>query len=180
MAQSAAGSVRVRCRRRTGLRSSRPKASPPTTATGHPTTANPTPTAEAEFRASRTHRRSRRGIPLPVPPRPPRMRASPLPATREKPMLTTTLATLAFLITPSAQAERPKLTDAKVQTADHVYKKTPQGELTLHGFFPTDWKATDKRPVIVFFFGGGWKNGAYTQFVPQAEYFASRGIVALS
>jgi acetyl esterase/lipase len=29
----------------------------------------------------------------------------------------------------------------------------------------------------VFFFGGGWKNGAYTQFVPQAEYFASRGLV---
>ncbi|MBN9121037.1 MAG: alpha/beta hydrolase [Planctomycetes bacterium] len=76
--------------------------------------------------------------------------------------------------------ERPKLTDAKVLTADHVYKKTAEGELTLHGFMPADWKATDKRPVIVFFFGGGWKNGAYTQFVPQAEYFASRGIVAVS
>lgn len=91
-----------------------------------------------------------------------------------------TLATLALIVNPAAQPERPKLTDAKVQTADHVFKKTPQGELTLHGFFPTDWKATDKRPVIVFFFGGGWKNGAYTQFVPQAEYFAGRGIVALS
>ncbi len=34
--------------------------------------------------------------------------------------------------------------------------------------------------MIVFFFGGGWKSGAFTQFVPQAEYFASRGIVALS
>lgn len=34
--------------------------------------------------------------------------------------------------------------------------------------------------MIVFFFGGGWKNGAYTQFVPQAEYFTSRGIVAIS
>lgn len=73
-----------------------------------------------------------------------------------------------------------KLTDAKVTTADHVYKKTPEGDLTLHGFFPPDWKATDKRPVVVFFFGGGWKNGAYTQFVPQCEYFAARGLVALS
>lgn len=90
-----------------------------------------------------------------------------------------TLATLTLLMAP-AQAERPKLTDAKVQTADHVFKKTPQGELTLHGFFPADWKATDKRPVVVLFFGGGWKNGTFTQFVPQAEYFASRGIVALS
>ena len=74
----------------------------------------------------------------------------------------------------------PKLTDAKVQTTDFVYKKTPQGELTLHGFFPAGWKPTDRRPVIVFFFGGGWKNGDFTKFVPQAEYFATRGIVAIS
>jgi acetyl esterase len=76
--------------------------------------------------------------------------------------------------------ERPKITTEKVLTAEHVYKKTPEGELALHCFMPADWKATDKRPVIVFFFGGGWKNGAYTQFVPQSEYFASRGIVAIS
>lgn len=79
-----------------------------------------------------------------------------------------------------AQQARPKLTDAKVRTADHVYKTTPQGELTLHGFLPADWQPTDKRPVIVFFFGGGWKNGSYLQFVPQSEYFAGRGIVAVS
>jgi acetyl esterase len=73
-----------------------------------------------------------------------------------------------------------KLTNAPVLTADYVYKKTAEGELTLHCFLPADWTATDKRPVIVFFFGGGWKNGAFTQFVPQAEYFASRGLVAIS
>jgi acetyl esterase/lipase len=85
---------------------------------------------------------------------------------------------LALLAGPAAaQPVRPKLTDAPVKTADHVYKKTPEGELALHGFFPTDWKPTDKRPVVVFFFGGGWKNGSYTQFVPHAEYFASRGLV---
>src|ERR1044072_3557971 len=91
------------------------------------------------------------------------------------------VALLLFVSLTVAQPnERPKLTDAKVLTVDHVYKKTEEGELTLHCFMPADWKATDKRPVIVFFFGGGWKNGAYTQFVPQSEYFASRGIVALS
>lgn len=91
---------------------------------------------------------------------------------------------LALVIATPAHGQQPKgtikLTDAKVITADHVYKKTPEGELTLHGFFPADWKPTGKRPVIVFFFGGGWKNGAFTQFVPQAEYFAGRGIVAIS
>ncbi|MCE9565111.1 MAG: alpha/beta hydrolase [Planctomycetes bacterium] len=78
----------------------------------------------------------------------------------------------------NAQPAKLKLTDAKVLTADHVYKKSAEGELTLHCFMPADWKATDNRPVIVFFLG--WKTGSYTQFVPQAEYFASRGIVANS
>jgi acetyl esterase/lipase len=91
---------------------------------------------------------------------------------------------LALVVAAPAHGQQPKgtvkLTDAKVLSIDHAYKKTAEGELTLHCFLPADWKATDKRPVIVFFFGGGWKNGAYTQFVPQAEYFASRGIVAIS
>jgi acetyl esterase len=73
-----------------------------------------------------------------------------------------------------------KLTTAAVKAEERVYKTTPQGELKLHLFFPPDWKATDRRPVMVFFFGGGWRNGAYTQFVPQAEYFAARGLVTAS
>jgi acetyl esterase/lipase len=93
------------------------------------------------------------------------------------------VATLfAFTFSPAITQPKgaAKLTEAKIATADHVYKKTPQGELTLHGYLPPDWKATDKRPAIVFFFGGGWKNGSHTQFTPQAEYFASRGMVAFS
>jgi acetyl esterase/lipase len=76
--------------------------------------------------------------------------------------------------------ERPKLTDAKLQTAEHVYAKRAEGELSLHCYMPADWKASDKRPVVVFFHGGGWKNGQHTQFEPQSEYFASRGLVAIS
>ena len=86
----------------------------------------------------------------------------------------------AHLPAQERQRPTPKLTTAKVRAEDFVYKKTPQGELTLHAFFPAGWKPTDKRPVVVFFFGGGWRNGSYLQFVPQAEYFASRGIVAIS
>lgn len=58
------------------------------------------------------------------------------------------------------------------------YKKTPQGELAIHVHFPADWKATDKRPAIVFFFGGGWRKGSVKQFEKQAIYLASRGMVA--
>lgn len=73
-----------------------------------------------------------------------------------------------------------KLTEATIKNEEVVFKKTSQGDLSLHVFYPEGWTAKDKRPVIVFFFGGGWKNGSYTQFVPQSEYFASRGIVAIS
>ncbi|MDI1311944.1 alpha/beta hydrolase [Prosthecobacter sp.] len=74
-----------------------------------------------------------------------------------------------------------KLTTTEVTTKDIVYKTTPQGELKLHVFSPKgEVQTTVQRPCAVFFFGGGWKSGTYLQFVPQAEYLASRGIVAIS
>ncbi|WP_395742779.1 alpha/beta hydrolase [Prosthecobacter sp.] len=74
-----------------------------------------------------------------------------------------------------------KLTTTEVATKDIVYKTTPQGELKLHVFSPKgEAQTTALRPCAVFFFGGGWKSGSYLQFVPQSEYLASRGIVAIS
>ena len=60
----------------------------------------------------------------------------------------------------------------------HVYKKTPQGELQILVHAPPGWKAEDRRPAIVFFFGGGWTSGSVNQFEPQATYLAGRGMVA--
>lgn len=72
-----------------------------------------------------------------------------------------------------------KLTAIEVATEDRVYKNTPQGELKLHFFKPKgELRIAVQRPCVVFFFGGGWKSGSYLQFVPQAEYLASRGIIA--
>ncbi len=60
-----------------------------------------------------------------------------------------------------------------------VYKKADNRELHLYIEKPVDWKATDRRPAIVFFFGGGWVSGNPTQFQPQSEYFATRGMVGV-
>lgn len=60
-----------------------------------------------------------------------------------------------------------------------TYKKTDQGDLKLHIFYPADHKVSDRRPAIVFFFGGGWNGGSPTQFYPHCEYLASRGMVAI-
>ena len=61
-----------------------------------------------------------------------------------------------------------------------VYKTTPEGELKINLYFPKDWKSTDRRPGIVFFFGGGFVGGKPSQFTTKAEYLATRGMVAAS
>jgi acetyl esterase len=74
----------------------------------------------------------------------------------------------------------PAMTKETVRQEKKLYKTTPQGELYLHISYPADWKASDKRPAAVFFFGGGWKSGSYTQFSSLCDYLASRGMVAAS
>lgn len=61
-----------------------------------------------------------------------------------------------------------------------IYKKIGTVELKLHVFNPEDHKPTDKRPAIIFFFGGGWIGGSPSQFYPHCEHLASRGMVGMS
>jgi len=76
--------------------------------------------------------------------------------------------------------------DYNTRVERHIYKKTPQGELSIYIHFPKGWTTEDspalrlagKRPAIVFFFGGGWTSGTVEQFARQAHYLASRGVVA--
>lgn len=98
------------------------------------------------------------------------------------------LAILLALVASHSDAAQParkkklppvKLTSVELKTAEHVFKKTPQGELKLYFHFPPGWKAGDQRPAILFFFGGGWTSGDASQFFSQAEYFAARGMVAV-
>lgn len=82
--------------------------------------------------------------------------------------------------------EKSKVRAAKAADAplpegvkEFAYKQTPQGELKLLVHYPAGWKAADQRPAIVFFFGGGWKNGTPGQFLNQATYLATRGMVTV-
>ncbi len=67
---------------------------------------------------------------------------------------------------------------AQSETKTFTYTKTPQADLDIVVHYPPDWKETDKRPGIVFFFGGGWENGSINAFERQAKYLASRGMVS--
>lgn len=61
-----------------------------------------------------------------------------------------------------------------------VYKQVGGVELKLWKFLPTGHSAADKRPAIVFFFGGGWNAGSPKQFEQHCLHLASRGMVAIS
>jgi acetyl esterase/lipase len=59
-----------------------------------------------------------------------------------------------------------------------LYKEINGDSLYLHLFEPEP--SNEPTAAIVFFFGGGWVGGHPKQFYQQCEYFASRGIVAIS
>ncbi|MFK7847761.1 MAG: alpha/beta hydrolase [Rhodothermales bacterium] len=60
------------------------------------------------------------------------------------------------------------------------FKTVGNDTLRLHVFEPPEDDADKLRPAIVFFFGGGWVSGSPKQFYPHADYFASRGMVAIA
>lgn len=59
------------------------------------------------------------------------------------------------------------------------YKSVDGVKLNLHVFKPAGHEINEKRPAIVFFFGGGWNGGKMSQFYSRSEYLASRGMVAI-
>ena len=83
---------------------------------------------------------------------------------------TAIIALLSFGVDGSAFAQE--------DTKTFTYTKTKQTDLEIVVHFPPGWKEADKRPGIVFFFGGGWTNGTIKAFERQAQYLASRGMVA--
>jgi acetyl esterase/lipase len=96
-------------------------------------------------------------------------------------------AICAWPVCASAQKDQPDAQPASNTTAkdeiipDKVltYKRIGDVELTLHVFNPEGHKPSDKRPVIVFFFGGGWVSGTQAHFYAQAQTFVAQGLVAI-
>lgn len=76
----------------------------------------------------------------------------------------------------SAKTEKANFEGATAE----VYKHASGDDLYLYIFHPAGHDPkTDKRPAIVFFFGGGWVGGDPRQFEQHARYLAARGMVAM-
>jgi acetyl esterase/lipase len=65
------------------------------------------------------------------------------------------------------------------ETRTEIYKTIGDVKLQMTIQLPDGWNPEDKRPAIVFFFGGGWTHGTAQQFENQSRYLASRGMVAM-
>ncbi len=57
------------------------------------------------------------------------------------------------------------------------YKQVDTTRLFLEVLHPPRQQPGKKYPAMVFFHGGGWRNGNRTQFDRQANYFSERGMV---
>lgn len=86
---------------------------------------------------------------------------------------------LAFLLSSHCALAAPKQDKTPKPDRIMAYKKLDSVTLKLHIFQPPGHKAADRKPAIVFFFGGGWVGGTPRQFYPQSRYLADRGMVAM-
>lgn len=85
----------------------------------------------------------------------------------------TMIGCVGHIATSDAEAQKAPKPDRKI-----LYKETKQAQLELHLFQPKAWKASDRRSVVVFFFGGGWVGGTPSQFYWHARELANQGMVA--
>jgi acetyl esterase/lipase len=82
---------------------------------------------------------------------------------------------------PTATKETNEVTPLTLPGADSfVFKKVGETEVRLHVVKPKDWKASDTRPCLVAFFGGGWSSGTPAKSISYAKWAAKYGLVGVA
>lgn len=98
---------------------------------------------------------------------------------------------LASLLSSVALHAQPEMAEPKPtgQTATpltlpgaetFIYHEVKPEPMRLHVFKPNGWSATDSRPALVHFFGGGWQRGLPTQSASIAARAAKLGLVGVA
>jgi len=93
------------------------------------------------------------------------------------PILRFVVFALTAVLPPHLVAQVPALPQP---TEKKIYKEIGDTKLELWVWKPADWSAKDRRSAIVFYHGGGWRNGSPNAFGRQAAKLAERGMVAFS
>lgn len=92
------------------------------------------------------------------------------------------LATTVLSGVASAQVKsEAEATPRTLPGADtYIYRALKPEALRLHVFKPKGWKAGDKRPAFVWFFGGGWTKGTPENAAGFAKWAATLGMVGIA
>jgi acetyl esterase/lipase len=61
-----------------------------------------------------------------------------------------------------------------------IYREDGAATMRLFVVKPTGWKASDRRPGLMFFFGGGWTTGTAANSVGWAKHAAQLGFVGIA
>lgn len=93
------------------------------------------------------------------------------------------LACLLLLPLAALQAEDTIATEAPTSFPDaetHVFRDAQPEPVRLHVFKPKNWKAGDKRPGFIWFYGGGFVRGTTAQSAGWARRASRDGMVGIA
>ena len=89
------------------------------------------------------------------------------------------LTTLAF--GQSAAPRPPETTPATLPGAEtHIYRDLKPEPVRLHVFKPKHWRPGDRRPVFMWFFGGGWTTGTPRNAAGWGQWAADLGFIGVA
>src|SRR5258708_38854634 len=75
----------------------------------------------------------------------------------------------------------PEITPVTLPGAEiFIYRDSKPEPLRLHVFKPKNWQAGDRRPALIWFFGGGWDHGTPENSAGWAKWAASLGFVGVA
>jgi acetyl esterase/lipase len=61
-----------------------------------------------------------------------------------------------------------------------VYRELQPEPVRIHVFKPQDWKAGDRRPAVIWFFGGGWTTGTPANSIGWGKWAATCGWIGIA
>jgi acetyl esterase/lipase len=81
----------------------------------------------------------------------------------------------------ASSTNTPAATPVRLPDAEtYVYRDGKPEPMRLHVFKPKNWKQTDQRAALVFFFGGGWTRGTPEHSAGYAKWAATLGMVGIA
>lgn len=84
----------------------------------------------------------------------------------------------AILAAVDVRADVPDNPNSLLGANSFIYKTVDDVTLRLHVFSGNTYQQTP-RPAIIFFFGGGFRQGSIEQFVPHSRILSNLGMVAV-